>query len=147
MKNELDVKYQSFKDIFEVVKSCKNLEELKEEYTLFESKREEIWEYIVKNTTTDEERSQYLTEFANYELDLWVDGDTKTLIGNVPSFDDDVYFEDIEKMFDDYGSYFQRYGCLSPEQVVSWDKENVMIVDEMGNVEIVKRPDVIVKGL
>jgi hypothetical protein len=147
MKNELDVKYQSFKDIFEVVKSCKNLEELKEEYTLFESKREEIWEYIVKNTTTDEERSQYLTEFANYELDLWVDGDTKTLIGNVPSFDDDVYFEDIEKMFDDYGSYFQRYGCLSPEQVVSWDKENVMLVDEMGNVEIVKRPDVIVNGL
>ncbi len=147
MRNELDVKYQSFKDIFEVVKSCKNLEELKEEYTLFESKREEIWEYIVNNTTTDEERSQYLTDFANYELDLWVDGDTKTLIGNVPAFDDDVYFEDIEKMFDDYGSYFQRYGCLSPEQVVSWDKENVMLVDEMGNVEIVKRPDVIVNGL
>jgi hypothetical protein len=147
MKNELELKYQSFKDIFEVVKNCKNLEELKGQYTIFESKREEIWEYIVKNTETDEEKGQYLTEFANYELDLWVDGDTKTLIGNVPSFDDDLYFEDIEQMFDDYGSYFQRYGCLSPEQVVSWDTENVMIVDEMGNVEIVKRPDVIVKGL
>ena len=147
MRNELNAKYQAFKDTFESVKSCKNLEELRERYIVFESKREEIWEYIMATAQTDEERSEYLTEFANYELDLWVDGDTKTLIGNVPFFDDDVYFEDIEKMFDDYGSYFQRYGCLSPEQVVSWDKENVMLVDEMGNVEIVKRPDVIVNGL
>ena len=147
MKNELNVKYQSFKDIFATVTVSKNLEELREKYIQFESKREEIWDYIMDNSQSDEERSEYLTQFANYELDLWVDGDTKTLIGNVPAFDDDVYFEDIEKMFDDYGSYFQRYGCLSPEQVISWDKENVMIVDEMGNVEIVKRPDVIVNGL
>jgi hypothetical protein len=147
MKNELNEKYQSFKDIFEIVKVCKNLEELREQYILFEAKREEIWEYIMANTQTDEERGAYLTEFANYELDLWVDGDTKTFIGNVPMFDEDVYFEDIEKMFDDYGSYFQRYGCLSPEQVISWDKENAMVVDEMGNVEIIKRPDIIVKGL
>lgn len=147
MRNELDKKYQSFKDTFEIVKTSTNLEDLREKYIKFEQKREEIWEFIVNNTNTDEEKSEYLTEFANYELDLWVDGDTKTLIGEIPMFDEDVYFEDIEKMFDDYGSYFQRYGCLSPEQVISWDKENAMIVDEMGNVEIIKRPDVIVNGL
>jgi hypothetical protein len=147
MRNELDKKYQSFKDTFEIVKTSTNLEDLREKYIKFEQKREEIWEFIVNNTKTDEEKSEYLTEFANYELDLWVDGDTKTLIGEIPMFDEDVYFEDIEKMFDDYGSYFQRYGCLSPEQVISWDKENAMIVDEMGNVEIIKRPDVIVNGL
>jgi hypothetical protein len=101
----------------------------------------------MENNPDDESKSQCLTKFAQYEHDLWVDSDTKTLIGEIPIFDESIYFEDIEKMFDDYGSYFQRYACLVPDQIVSWDKENVLFNDDMGNVEIIKRPDVIVNGL
>jgi hypothetical protein len=46
-------------------------------------------------------------------------------------------------MFEDYGSYFQRYGCLTSDQIISWDNENVLFDDEFGNVEIVKRPDIL----
>ena len=131
----------------EFAKKSANLEELKIHYISFEEKRETIFEWIMTNNTTDEEKSECISRFANYEHDLWVDSETKTLIGEIPVFDDSIIFEDIEKMFDDYGSYFQRFGCLIPDQIVSWDKENVLFNDEMGNVEIIKRPDVIVNGL
>lgn len=147
MRNEFDKKLKEFAEIFGIAKSSKNLEELKDKYIDFEAKREEIFEWIVKTFQSDEDKSQYLTEFANYEHGLWVDSNTSTLIGEIPIFDDTIFFEDIEQMFEDYGSYFQRYGCLIPDQIVSWDKENVLFNDEMGNVEIIKRPDVIVNGL
>jgi hypothetical protein len=138
---------EEFASIFELAKKSSNLEELKIHYISFEEKRENIFEWVMTNNTSDEEKSEYLSRFANYEHDLWVDSETKTLIGDIPIFDDSIFFEDIEKMFDDYGSYFQRFGCLIPDQIVSWDKQNVLFNDEMGNVEIIKRPDVIVNGL
>lgn len=147
MRNEFDKKLKEFSDVFDVVKSSENLEILKNHYIDFESKREEIFEWVINTFESDVDKSQYLTEFANHEHSLWVDATTSTLIGEVPIFDDSIFFEDIEKMFDDYGSYFQRFGCLIPDQIVSWDKENVLFNDEMGNVEIIKRPDVIVNGL
>ena len=147
MRNEFEAMLKEFAQVFDVAKKSKNLEELKDNYIVFESKREQIFEWVVNTFESDDEKSQYLSEFANFEHDLWVDVSSKSLIGEIPIFDDNIFFEDIEKMFDDYGSYFQRYGCLIPDQVVSWDKENVLFNDEMGNIEIIKRPDVIVNGL
>ena len=147
MNNNFEKMLEEFSSIFELAKKSSNLEELKIHYISFEEKREIIFEWIMTNNTSDEEKSEYLSRFANYEHDLWVDSETKTLIGEIPIFDDTIYFEDIEKMFDDYGSYFQRYGCLVPDQIVSWDKDNVLFNDEFGNVEIIKRPDVIVNGV
>ena len=147
MNNNFEKMLEEFGSIFELAKKSANLEELKEHYISFENKREVIFEWIMENNPDDESKSECLTKFAQYEHDLWVDSDTKTLIGEIPIFDESIYFEDIEKMFDDYGSYFQRYGCLVPDQIVSWDKENVLFNDDMGNVEIIKRPDVIVNGL
>lgn len=147
MSNNFEQMLEEFSSIFELAKKSSNLEELRENYIKFEEKREVIFLWIMNNNTDEEIRNQYVNRFANYEHDLWVDNNTKTLIGEIPIFDDSIFFEDIEKMFDDYGSYFQRYGCLIPDQIVSWDKENVLFNDEMGNVEIIKRPDVIVNGL
>jgi hypothetical protein len=147
MNNNFEKMLEEFSSIFELAKKSSNLEELKIHYISFEEKREIIFEWIMTNNTSDEEKSEYLSRFANYEHDLWVDSETKTLIGEIPIFDDTIYFEDIEKMFDDYGSYFQRYGCLVPDQIVSWDKDNVLFNDEFGNIEIIKRPDVIVNGV
>ncbi len=147
MRNEFEVMLKEFAQVFDVAKKSKNLEELRDNYIVFEAKREQIFEWVVNTFESDDDKSQYLTEFANFEHDLWVDVSSKSLIGEIPIFDDSIFYEDIEKMFDDYGSYFQRYGCLIPDQVVSWDKENVLFNDEMGNIEIIKRPDVIVNGL
>ena len=147
MKNDFEKMLQEFASIFELAKKSANLEELKTHYIDFENKREVIFEWVMNTFSDDDEKGQYLSRFANFEHDLWVDNNTKTLIGEIPIFDESIFFEDIEKMFDDYGSYFQRYGCLIPDQIVSWDKENVLFNDDMGNVEIIKRPDVIVNGL
>jgi hypothetical protein len=65
------------------------------------------------------------------------------LIEECPIFDLNISFDEIDQMFEEYGSYFQRYGCLSPDQIISWDNENVLFDDEFGNVEIVKRPDIL----
>jgi len=147
MRDKFESMLKEFAQVFDVAKKSANLQELRDNYIVFESKREQIFEWVVNTFESDDEKSQYLSEFANFEHDLWVDVNSKSLIGEIPIFDDDIYFEDIEKMFDDYGSYFQRFGCLIPDQIVSWDKENVLFNDEMGNVEIIKRPDVIVNGL
>ena len=147
MNNNFEQMLEEFASIFELAKKSSNLEELKDNYIKFEDKREFIFEWIMDNNSDDEIRNEFVSKFANFEHDLWVDSNTKTLIGEIPIFDDSIFFEDIEKMFDDYGSYFQRFGCLVPDQIVSWDKENVLFNDEMGNVEIIKRPDVIVNGV
>lgn len=144
MSNDIfEIKLKQFSEAFDVAKNSESITVLKDTYANFEVVREEIFEWIVSTFKDDEDRSKYLTDFAMYEHNLWVDSETRTLIGEIPIFDDETFFEDIEKMFDDYGSYFQRYGCLTPDQVVSWDKENVLIVDEYGNTEIVKRPDIL----
>ena len=147
MNNNFEQMLEEFASIFELAKKSSNLEELKDNYIKFEDKREFIFEWIMDNNSDDEIRNEFVSKFANFEHDLWVDSNTKTLIGEIPIFDDSIFFEDIEKMFDDYGSYFQRYGCLVPDQIVSWDKDNVLFNDEFGNVEIIKRPDVIVNGV
>jgi hypothetical protein len=147
MKSDFEKMLEEFSSIFELAKKSVNLEELKDHYISFENQREVIFDWIMENKKDDESRGESMTKFAQFEHDLWVDSDTKTLIGEIPIFDESIFFEDIEKMFDDYGSYFQRYGCLVPDQIVSWDKENVLFNDDMGNVEIIKRPDVIVNGL
>jgi hypothetical protein len=61
----------------------------------------------------------------------------------IPVFDDSF---DIYESFDEYESYYQRYGCLTPEFVVSWDTENILFDDGDGNIEIVARPDVLMRN-
>lgn len=143
MKSEFESKLKEFKDVFNSAKTSENLSALKDAYTILETKREEIFFWLMNMNCDDEQRSEYLTEFAMFEHNLWVDPKTRTLIGAMPIFDDNLYFEDIEKMFEEYGSYFQRYGCLRSDQVLSWDQQSVLFMDEFSNIEIVKRPDVL----
>ena len=143
MRTEFNASLNEFNEIFTIAKNSKNLSELKDAYINFEAKREEIFFWLMNMDCDDEQRSEYLTEFAMYEHNLWVDPKTRTLTGAMPIFDDDVYFEDIENMFEEYGSYFQRFGCLRADQVLSWDQQNVLFMDEFSNIEIVKRPDVL----
>ena len=67
MKNDFKSMLDDFSNLFNEVSSCESLETLKESYSLFENKREDILEWIFLNNTDDEIRSQHLTEFAVFE--------------------------------------------------------------------------------
>jgi hypothetical protein len=116
---------------------------LKEKYTSLEISRENVFDWVISNIQDDEQKGEYLSKFGKFENSLWQTDSSQEFVVGIPIFDLDISFDEIDQMFDDYGSYFQRYGCMTSEQIISWDKENVLFDDEFGNVEIVKRPDIL----
>lgn len=144
MSNQkFEILLQEFERNFKTVSDAFDLQDLKEKYTALEISRENIFEWIISNIQDDEQKNQYMQEFGKFENSLWYDEKSNEITTGIPVFDLNITFDEIDQMFDDYGSYFQRYGCLSPDQIVSWDNENVLFDDEFGNVEIVKRPDIL----
>jgi len=141
--NKFNLLLNEFKENFIFVSNAETLEDLKEKYISLEITRENIHEWILSNCPDDEQKAEHFNKFGKFENSLWTEDSNGEVLVGVPIFDLDISFDEIDQMFDDYGSYFQRYGCLSPDQIVSWDKENVLFDDEFGNVEIVKRPDVL----
>lgn len=129
-----------FKKNFELVSNSNDLQDLKEKYSALEISRENIFEWIISSIQEDEQKGEYMNKFGKFENSLFYNNNQDT---GIPIFDLDISFDEIDAMFEEYGSYFQRYGCLTSDQIVSWDKENVLFDDEFGNVEIVKRPDVL----
>ena len=143
MRNEFNSKLEEFSNTFSIARKSTDLNSLKDAYSNLETKREEIFYWLMGLECDDEARGEYLSEFAMFEHNQWIDSKTNELVGLMPVFDNSIYFEDIEKMFDEYGSYFQRYGCLRPDQILSWDNQNVLFMDEFSNIEIIKRPDIL----
>lgn len=139
--NKFNSLLTEFKQNLIFVSNSENLEDLKEKYTALEISRENIHEWIFGNCSDDEKKAEYFNKFGKFENSLFIEDSNKEVLVGIPIFDLDISFDEIDQMFDDYGSYFQRYGCLSPDQILSWNKENVLFDDEFGNVEIVKRPD------
>jgi hypothetical protein len=137
--NKFDQLLADFKSEFSLVTQSKTLEELRENYTNFQIKRENVFEWVMTSIYDDDMKGEYLTNFSMFEHHLWIDKNTGNVIGEIPIFDEN----DIEDIFDEYDSYFQRYGCLTVDQIVSWDKQNVLFDDEFGNIDIIKRPDVL----
>ena len=134
MNNDFNTLIQSYSGEWENVTSAETLEQLQDAYTNFESTREEILTWVFENMETEEEQSEYFTTFGSMESEM-VDNSN-----GIPIFDQSF---DIYESFDEYESYYQRYGCLTPEFVVSWDEQNVLFDDGDGNIEIVARPDVL----
>ena len=134
MNNDFKTLIQSYSDEWENVTTAETLEQLQDAYTNFESTREEILTWVFENIKTEEEQSEYFNTFGSMESEM-IEND-----GGVPIFDQSF---DIYESFDEYESYYQRYGCLTPEFVVSWDEQNVLFDDGDGNIEIVARPDVL----
>lgn len=140
MSNEkFEILLQEFERNFNLVSNSNDLHDLKEKYTALEISRENIFEWIISSIQEDEQKGEFMNKFGKFENSLF---NNNSDVG-IPIFDLNISFDEIDQMFDDYGSYFQRYGCLTPDQIVSWDNENVLFDDEFGNVEIVKRPDIL----
>jgi hypothetical protein len=134
---------EEFKKNFKLVSDADDLQDLKDKYTSLEISRENVFDWVISNIQEDEQKGEYFNQFGKFENSLWQTDSSQELVVGIPIFDLDISFDEIDKMFDDYGSYFQRYGCMTSEQIISWDKENVLFDDEFGNVEIVKRPDIL----
>ncbi len=138
MKTDFDAMLRKFESSFVYVDDSKDLNELRETYSKFEQYKSELIEWVADKFSNEEE---LLVEYSNIigkkEYDL--------VVGKgIPVFGEkEISFDDIEKIFDDNVSYFQRYGCLGVDQILSWDDTDVLIEDEIGNLEIVKRPDIL----
>ena len=132
-----------FENNFKFATNASDLHDLKDKYSALEISRENIFEWIITNFQDDEQKSEYSNKFGRFENSLWYGDKSNQIDTGIPIFDTNITIDEIDEMFDEYGSYFQRYGCLTSDQIISWDKENVLFDDEFGNVEIVKRPDVL----
>ena len=62
----------------------------------------------------------------------------------VPVFD---HTFNPDSSFEEYEGYYQRYGCMTPDYLVSWDNQNILFDDTEGNIEIVARPDVLMDNM
>ena len=136
MNNNVKKLLEQYSEEWQSVVSSQTLEQLEESYTNSESTREEIMNLVFTTIDDEQEQGQYFSTFGELETHLWEN------VGEIPIFDE-VF--DIYESFDEYESYYQRYGCMTPEFIVSWDTENVLFTD--GEViEIVARPDVLMNG-
>lgn len=143
MKNKFEELLNDFENNFKLVSNSDSLHDLKEKYTALEISRENVFDWVISTIQDDEQKSEYLNKFGKFENSMWHNDNSIEITSGIPIFDLDISFDEIDQMFEDYGSYFQRYGCLTSDQIISWDKENVLFDDEFGNVEIVKRPDIL----
>lgn len=141
MNNNFKQLLQEYEDSFlEMIKS-ENLEDLKNKFTLSEDVREKILNWVFENIKEEEEMSEYFSTFGTLEQSLFNKN------GDIPAFGQST-FEDIETSFNEYESYYQRYGCMTPEFIISWDDNNILFTDggmttEGDIVEIVPRADVL----
>jgi hypothetical protein len=137
MNNDFNKMLDSYSSEWEQCLNTQTLEQLQDSYTNVESTREEILNWVFDNIKSDEEQSEYFVTFGQMESALIDESNS------IPVFDDSF---DIYASFDEYESYYQRYGCLTPEFVVSWDTENILFDDGDGNIEIVARPDILMRN-
>ena len=138
MKNNFKAFETEFREKFNLVKTATSLDILRSRYSDLQICREELLDWV--NSTYNENTDEYENVIRQITK---LEHSTILSENYVPSFDGSTSYDKIDEIFDYYISYFQRYGCLDNSSVLSWDSENVLIEDELGNIEIIKRPDVL----
>lgn len=138
MSNEFKSIMEDMENSFIELHKSKSLGDLKERYTSFELQREKLVEFVNSNfSESDELYHTYIDRIGDFEYRLF------DQYGGIPVFDDNFSDDDMDELFENYISYFQRYGCLNSTQIISWDRTNILLEDELGSVEAVVRPDVL----
>jgi hypothetical protein len=138
MSSEFKTIMKDMENSFTTLHTCKSLGELKENYVVFELHREKLIEWVNSNfNENDELYHTYIDKVGEFEYRLFEE------YGGIPVFDNDFSSDDMDDLFENYVSYFQRYGCLNSTQIISWDKTNILLEDEIGSVEAIVRPDVL----
>lgn len=120
----------------------KSLEEVENYYTNIILGRDEIYDLIYKyfdNTSVGDNVDKKLADFNTMEIDLFNSYP-------IPCFDTTLNIFDL---FSDYEPYFQRYGCMFVDNIISWNESEILFHDyemddyEMDIIEIIPRPDVL----
>jgi hypothetical protein len=141
MSNEFKSIMEEVELNFTKLHEATSLGKLKEDYSVFERSREKLIEWVNTNFDSSEELyHQYIEKIGDFEYRLFEE------YGGIPVFDDALSSDEMDELFDNYTSYFQRYGCLDSMQIISWDKTNILLEDELGIIESVVRPDVLLRN-
>jgi hypothetical protein len=136
MNNNFKQLLEQFSNRWDAVANSSNLEEVEKTFTLLEEVREDILNWVFENIDDENEQGSYFSTFGDLESSLFESS------GGIPIFDDEF---DIYESFDEYEAYYQRYGCMVPEFVISWDSERVLWSDDE-NTDYIQRPDVLMSG-
>lgn len=128
MNNEFNELLSRYNAAAEEIQSASSLEVLRDLYANLLESEEAIFNLVFETIEDEVEQGKLLAQLE---------------APGMPVFFDDF---DVEESFDQYESYYQRYGCMTPDFVLSWDEGNVLFEDEDGNLEIVARPDVLMNG-
>jgi len=133
-KNDFKKMLNEFEEEFIKVNKSENLHQLKENYIKLELVRENIFDSLFEKVQDTDERGEFLKTFSKFEYEIPY---------QIPLFSDDD-IDQVDQLFEDYNGYFQRFGCLNAEQIISWSDTEVLFDDEFGNIDIVTRPDTLV---
>ena len=133
-KNDFKKMLNEFEAEFIKVNNSENLQQLKENYIKLELVRESVFDSLFEKVLDTDERGEFLKKFSKFEYEIPY---------SIPLFGNDD-LDTIDSLFEDYNGYFQRFGCLNAEQIISWSDTEVLFDDEFGNIDIVTRPDTLV---
>jgi hypothetical protein len=136
MNNNFKQLLERFSEQWESVTESSSLEEVETSFSALEETREDILNWVFDNIQDEEEQGTYFSTFGSVESNL------AETYGGIPVFDDKF---DIYDSFDEYEAYYQRYGCLVPEFVISWDSERILWSDDL-TIDVIKRPDVLMSS-
>ena len=130
-KNDFKKMLNEFEEEFIKVNNSENLQQLKENYIKLELVRETMFDSLFEKVVDTDERGEFLKIFSKFEYEIPY---------SIPLFGNDD-LDTIDSLFEDYNGYFQRFGCLNAEQIISWSDKEVLFDDEFGNIDIITRPD------
>jgi len=136
MNNNFKQLLDRFSEQWEAVTESSNLEEVENRFSTMEETREDIINWVFENVDDEEEQGSYFNTFGEVESNL------AETVGDIPVFDTEF---DIYESFDAYEAYYQRYGCIVPEFVISWDEQRILWADDM-NIDYIQRPDILMSG-
>ena len=130
-KNDFKKMLNEFEAEFIKVNNSENLQQLKENYIKLELVRETMFDSLFEKVVDTDERGEFLKIFSKFEYEIPY---------SIPLFGNDD-LDIIDSLFEEYNGYFQRFGCLNAEQIISWSDKEVLFDDEFGNIDIITRPD------
>ena len=130
-KNDFKKMLNEFEAEFIKVNNSEKLQQLKENYIKLELVRETMFDSLFEKVVDTDERGEFLKIFSKFEYEIPY---------SIPLFGNDD-LDIIDSLFEEYNGYFQRFGCLNAEQIISWSDKEVLFDDEFGNIDIITRPD------
>lgn len=133
-QKKLESLYEQLEKEAKVVSKSSNLEEVNKSLTEYYSTMDSIQDLIVAADLDDEALYAQLNQFSNVQ--------SKHITKYpIPVFDGSL---DEVALYNDYEGYFQRFDCINPDCILSWDTKNILFMDFDSNIiSIITRPDVL----